>query len=119
MTKIHFKGVDQFITKIGLMPEQLQQKTNEIVKKRTLEMEANAKNLAPVDTGHLRRSIKSDVSNNLTGIKGEVNANVEYAIYVEYGTVYQTAQPFFFPAFKKASEGFKSDIKNALGEVVK
>lgn len=119
MTKVQFKGVDQFLTKVGLMPQELQQKTNQIVQKRTLEMEANAKNLAPVDTGHLRRSIKSDVNNTSTGVRGEVNANVEYAIYVEYGTVYQTAQPFFFPSFKAASEGFKTDIKKALGETLK
>lgn len=117
--KVEFKGLDQFITKVGLMPKELEQKTSQIVTQRTMEMEANAKNLAPVDTGHLRRSITSDIKSNSKGTTGETSVNVEYGLFVEYGTVRQGAQPFLFPAFKKAAEGFKSDIKNALGEVVK
>lgn len=45
-------------------------------------VENEAKMLAPVDDGQLRRSITHEVKDN----KGYVGTNVEYAPYVEYGT---------------------------------
>lgn len=89
------------------------------------EVEREAKMNAPVDTGALRNSIYTRVGSNDSGdfqqVKGEVeNRNegaevvelprprsedtavvgpsVEYAVYVEYGTHNQSAQPFLTPA---------------------
>lgn len=47
-----------------------------------LLVENEAKKNCPVDTGKLRASIKSDVSEN----EGKVYTNVEYAPYIEFGT---------------------------------
>lgn len=47
-----------------------------------LVVENDAKVNAPVDTGQLRASITHEI----TGDKGRVGTNVEYAPYVEYGT---------------------------------
>jgi HK97 gp10 family phage protein len=73
--------------------------------------------LTPVDTGRLRNSI---VTRTLTKDNGKaerkedeiskptkenvarVGTNVEYAEYIEYGTRYQTAQPYLRPAFDLA-----------------
>ena len=52
--------------------------------------EKYAKQFCPVDTGNLRASISTKMENN----KGIVYTNVDYAPYVEYGTVKQSAQPF-------------------------
>lgn len=49
-----------------------------------------AKEFCPVDTGNLRASI----STRLTDTQGIVYTNVEYAPCVEYGTYKQAAQPF-------------------------
>ena len=45
-------------------------------------MENTAKQDCPVDTGQLRASITHEVE----GLVGVVGTNVEYAVYVEYGT---------------------------------
>ena len=45
-------------------------------------VEASAKMKVPVDTGTLKRSIKT----TLYDTYGEVGTNVEYAPYVEFGT---------------------------------
>lgn len=49
--------------------------------------------LAPVDTSFMRNSIAWEVKTPFA----EVNANAEYSIHVEYGTVKQKAQPFMRP----------------------
>lgn len=49
-------------------------------------VERRAKELAPKDTGELRRSITSEVSECDIGIEGIVFTPLEYAPYVEFGT---------------------------------
>lgn len=107
-----------------------------------LLVENDAKRNCPVDTGELRASITSTVTENT----GEVGTNVSYAPYVEYGTgifavagngrqdrwVYQDArgewhstrgqkpQPFLEPALRKNREKiidiFKQEIEKELKE---
>jgi HK97 gp10 family phage protein len=50
----------------------------------------DARGYTPVETGRLRDSIYSD--------ENEVGTDVEYAPFVEYGTVNMPAQPFLRPA---------------------
>jgi HK97 gp10 family phage protein len=49
-------------------------------------VERRAKELAPKDTGELRRSITSEVYKEGNSIVGEIFTPLEYAPYVEYGT---------------------------------
>lgn len=57
-----------------------------------------ARDLVPVDTGHLLGSIEaSATSDSCTCI-----TECEYAQYVEYGTCYMGAQPYFEPALMVA-----------------
>lgn len=60
-----------------------------------LEIEREAKKLAPVDTGNLRNSIRTEQVDGgiLIGSFG-----VEYAAYVEFGTENMAAQSFLRPA---------------------
>lgn len=50
------------------------------------KIQKNAKYLAPVDTGHLRNSIKTKSQTTQEGVEAQVYTNVEYAPYVEFGT---------------------------------
>lgn len=50
------------------------------------KIQKNAKLLAPVDTGHLRNSIKTKSEATQNGAEAEVYTNLEYAPYVEFGT---------------------------------
>ena len=59
-----------------------------------LAIEAQARALAPFDTGRLRDSINTAVGRD----EVIVGTNVEYAPYVEYGTSRSIAQPFLRPA---------------------
>ena len=66
------------------------------VRVNTTEMHRKASRRVPVDTGHLRRSLTIDFSDG--GLTGRVSTDVEYSIYVEFGTRFQSAQPFFRPS---------------------
>lgn len=57
-----------------------------------------AKDLVPVDTGYLRSTITASASDD--GCCCETDC--DYAQYVEYGTVYMGAQPYFEPAISAA-----------------
>ena len=81
-------------------------------------VESQAKALTPVDTGNLRGSITRDVKQD----SAVVGTNVFYAIYVELGTRFQSAQAFLFPAltgsirkiiaiFKKNGQSVKWVVK--------
>lgn len=80
-----------------------------------LLVEGQAKVLATVDTGQLRDSITHRVANEGGELVGEVGTPTEYAPYIEYGTMYQKAQPFLRPAFREN----KKNIENILGEILK
>lgn len=55
----------------------------------------------PVKTGKLKRSLRIEKS----GKKIEIGSDAEYASFVEFGTRYQAAQPYFRPAIKKNFRG--------------
>lgn len=63
-----------------------------------LQVETAAKRLAPVDTGRLRSSITHSVSGNGDSLRADIYSDVNYAIYQELGTRYQSGKPFLRPA---------------------
>lgn len=72
---------------------------------------AYSKKLCPVDTGNLRNSIDYQVSESTM----QIGTNVEYAEYVECGTVKQDAQPYLQPALAQNADKYTSIIKSTLG----
>jgi HK97 gp10 family phage protein len=72
-----------------------------------------AKQLVPVDTGHLQASIGAEPIDSKTVVVG---TDVEYSIYVEFGTESQAAQPYFIPAFTQSEETFKARLEQKIKE---
>ena len=68
---------------------------------------AEAEKLVPVRTGYLRGSIDATTD----GFHCSAEATAEYAEYVEYGTWYMEAQPYFTPALEKAMDMFHKVAK--------
>ena len=75
-----------------------------------LTAEGYAKMKCPVDTGRLRNSITHEVNNETVYI----GTNVEYAAYVEMGTVNTRAQPFLRPAVSNHGSVYRSLIEDEL-----
>ncbi len=75
-----------------------------------LTAERNAKFACPVDTGRLRNSISHTHDKNTAYI----GTNVEYAPYVEMGTVNTRAQPYLKPAIADHIQEYKNTIEQEL-----
>lgn len=103
---VSLKGVSELTMK--LKSNANMKDVKQIVKQNTAELTQGAQRKAPVDTGHLRRSITMDLSDG--GLTGKVKPTADYAPYLEYGTRFQSAQPFMRPAFNKQKVQFKSDM---------
>ncbi|MCA1025784.1 HK97 gp10 family phage protein [Cytobacillus kochii] len=110
--KARLDGVGAFRNLVNSMTVEVQEQTKELVRETTLAIEADAKNLAPIDTGYLRRNIKSKIENG--GHIGVVTSNAEYGDKVEYGTSKTPAQPYFNPAYERNIVEFKSRLKDIV-----
>ena len=67
-----------------------------------------------------RDAKKSSITTNIISTySGEVGTNVEYAGWVEYGTRYQSAQPYFEPAVEKNEDKFNEELDKIIEELIK
>lgn len=82
------------------------------VKVNTTEMHQKASRRAPVDTGHLKRSLNVEFKDG--GLTGRVYTDVEYGIYQEFGTRFQAGTPFMRPAFYDQRVRFMQDMSRLL-----
>lgn len=76
------------------------------VSKAGAKMQASAQRHAPVDTGHLKRSITLDAG----GLTATVTSEASYAGFQEFGTRFQPGTPHIRPAAEEAASDFKSEI---------
>ena len=106
-----FKLEVKFNNLPGLGPK-VRKACGDVVRKASLDVEADAKQRAPVDTGALRNSIAARMIGPLTA---EIVCGVEYGIYQEYGTRFQAGTPFLTPAVDAIREPFFQ----AIGAVVR
>ncbi|MBU2038345.1 MAG: HK97 gp10 family phage protein [Gammaproteobacteria bacterium] len=101
----------------------LNTKTDKIVEALAFEVEADAKQRAPVRTGNLRNSIHTRTKHNSTlravtfmvdipspsgKIIAVVGSGVNYASYVEFGTYKMASRPYLGPAVESKAAKLNS-----------
>jgi HK97 gp10 family phage protein len=101
---IHIKA-----NRFAAIAQQFHAEASQVVRKTTLDVEAGAKRLVPVDTGLLRNSIQSEMEGDLTGV---VFTAVNYSVFVEYGTSRQSSQPYMTPALEAERHNFVQAMQN-------
>ena len=76
------------------------------------DIEADARALAPVDTGNLRDSISTTLAGDgrSSAMSVEVGPSADYGVYVEYGTSTQPGTPFMGPAFDRRAPGYSAAL---------
>jgi len=77
-----------------------------------LQAEKYAKQLCPVDTGRLRNSITHAVDEPEKAVY--IGTNVEYAAYVEFGTVKMAERPYLKPAATEHGDEYKRIIEKYM-----
>jgi len=83
--------------------ERLPEAVSAIIRKAAFDIEANAKAIVPVDTGKLKNSISSEFPSPTEAI---IAPHTDYAVYVEFGTCHQRAQPYMRPAAERVAPAF-------------
>lgn len=89
----------------------MEAKASNAVATTAANIAADAKDIAPVDTGNLRNSIRQKMKGP---IEAEVRVNAEYAGYVEYGTTRAPAQPYLTPAVEMNKDNFERAISQVV-----
>lgn len=79
-------GIDSLMKKLNALGGNVNKVLEISISKQTKLIQGEAKDLCPVDTGDLRKSIFTDVNVSSSKVTGKVFTNNEYAGYVEFGT---------------------------------
>jgi HK97 gp10 family phage protein len=82
-----------------------------VVEETAEQVRDAAQEQAPVRTGALRGSIRSEMTGEL---EATVTVGQTYGVYVEFGTSKQSAQPYFTPAFAGAEQRFYVQVRAAV-----
>ena len=90
--------------------EEFHEQINVALETIGLAAEGYAKRLCPVDTGRLRNSVSHATDDKAAYI----GTNVDYAVYVEMGTVNTPAQPYLKPAVTDHVNEYQRIVQNAL-----
>lgn len=111
--QVKFKGWRELQREIEKKAKQCDKRAvAAVVRQNSIEMQAEAVKIAPVDTGELRRSITLKIQDG--GQRGVVYPYMDYAPYVEFGTRFMLAKPYLGPAFKKQLPIFKRDLSKLV-----
>ena len=138
--RLEVKGINKAIKELKNTGLQVSDKVDAITKSNAQEIEAEAKQKAPVDDGFLRNQISTEK-------KGEalygVVANAPYSAYMEFGTggevevpnelkdiaiqfkgkgiktVNIRPRPFLYPSFIKGRIQYLKDLKSYLKSLTK
>lgn len=98
-------------SKIPAVKKRTSKELSALVRTSAFRIEQQAKTAAPVDTGMLRNSIHTQILDETTAM---VAVGAEYGVYVEFGTRYQAAQPYFIPAVEQVVHSFGGELKKIL-----
>lgn len=116
------KAIIKFINKAPEVEKSIADAVDRAVKKSAFVMERNIKVNTPVLEGHLRRSIQA--VNSLPKGEGAVEnkaaeggRDINYAVYVEYGTKYMSPRAMFRKGVKASEPKIKQLFKDELGLV--
>lgn len=80
------KGLDELLATLSGLGGDVKTSCKKSLERGAKKIQKNAKLLTPVDEGHLRNSIKTKSEITQDGANAQVYTNMEYALYVEFGT---------------------------------
>lgn len=92
------KEIQKAIKAIKFYQTETKEQMQKAIVGSAYKVQTDAKRAAAVDTGRLRNSIAVDFNSEKTG--AEIGTNVKYAPFIEFGTRYQKARPFLYPAWE-------------------
>lgn len=128
-TKI--QGLADLRKKLAAIPNATKSEIRKVIEVSAAEMVSLAKTLAPVDSGDLRDSIRSEPGTHdlavvvrAGGDSTTVPARAgrgehDYSVSVEHGTIDTPEQPFFWPSYRAVKKRAKGRASRAVRKAVK
>lgn len=129
MATVEIYGTQKLIARLARLAKALDPAAVKGVKEVAKAIRDDAKELCPVDTGSLKKSIRIGTYAKPKGQTHSIRVTagghitnpktkrkVDYASYVEFGTSRQRAQPFLRPAIVKHRKALAKSIKEAIRE---
>lgn len=115
MAKVSVKiiGLNKLLKRVNRLPKAMRDKGGRALQVALINTQRGAKRRTPVDTGRLRSSIRFEVDSQ-QALVGIVFSDVEYAPFIEFGTVKTPAQPFLFPAWLEQEKIFRDRLARIL-----
>jgi HK97 gp10 family phage protein len=114
---VEVRGVDSLVDRIRMLRPRVRRATEAAVKDAGQALETGMKSLVPVDTGRLRDSIRHEVEG--TTAKAGPGLEVDYAIFVEFGTSRMAAQPYIRPTVQAVTLLFPALVRQHLDAELK
>lgn len=106
---VEVRGVEGLRDRIRMLRPKIRKATIAAVEESGKAMQHGMQALAPVDTGRLRDSIRYEVED--TTARCGPGREVEYAMFVEFGTSKMAAQPFVRPVAQAEHLLFPERVK--------
>lgn len=103
-------SVEEFKAAVARLDSGVQQHVHAQLAGWAADVEALAKQLVPVKTGHLRGSIYAKINE----WAAEIGAEAAYACWVEFGTRHMRARPYIFPAVQEHLPRLEQIVCEAL-----
>ena len=113
---LDIKGKNKLIANFKKFAKEGEEETKKVTEFKALEIEAEAKRLAPVDMGELRQNIVAVADRKRKGLKWSIIAFANYAAYVEFGTGKKVTVP---DEFKDMAAEFKGKGGGSFEEGLK
>jgi HK97 gp10 family phage protein len=112
---LRVNGLRKAVRAIKMQSAETKKKFRDAFNSSAINIEREAKQSAPVDTGRLRSDIQKQIEVTDGGlvVNAEVINTVNYAPNVEFG-IGQRAQPYLFPAFERERPNLIKNIEAIL-----
>lgn len=113
--EIKFEGFEELQEKLSQAVSKAPESTEKVIHNIGMKTAANMKADAPVDTSYM----KDHIVNKPLVMGTEVHSQASYSGYVDKGTRYMGAQPFFTPNVEKMGKEAEKQLTEVIKEVLR
>lgn len=113
---VEYGDVNRLVADLHDAPAKVLRQASTAIRKTALDIEADAKAFAPVDTGFLRNSIGIDIDRD--GLGAAIGPTADYAHFLEWGTSTNAPQAFMGPAFDRRAGDLARTLEQIAADVL-
>ena len=117
MYEVDASDINRVQARLEASSRDVARQAGRLLRETAVNVEASAKQFAPVRTGTLRRSIHHEVDQAPGGAEAVIGTNVEYGPFVEHGTSRMAPRAFLGPALDRHAPEFETSLRRLAGDL--